>query len=51
MAEKKLSDEEIWKIIEEFESLSPERGSEDYEIENPQRNPAARRAALEKLSR
>lgn len=38
-------------ILNEAESLGPEQGSEDYEIENPQRNPAARRAALEKLSR
>lgn len=38
-------------ILGEAESLGPEQGSEDYEIENPQRNPAARRAALEKLSR
>lgn len=38
-------------ILNEADSLGPEQGSEDYEIENPQRNPAARRAALEKLSR
>lgn len=38
-------------ILGEAESLGPEQGSEDWEIENPQRNPAARRAALEKLSR
>ena len=38
-------------ILGEADSLGPEQGSEDYEIENPQRNPAARRAALEKLSR
>lgn len=37
--------------LSEADSLGPEQGSEDYEIENPQRNPAARRAALEKLSR
>ena len=36
-------------ILGEAESLGPEQGSEDYEIENPQRNPAARRAALESL--
>jgi len=35
--------------LSEAESLGPEQGSEDYEIENPQRNPAARRAALESL--
>lgn len=38
-------------ILGEADDLGPEQGSEDYEIENPQRNPAARRAALEKLSR
>lgn len=38
-------------ILGEAGDLGPEQGSEDYEIENPQRNPAARRAALEKLSR
>lgn len=38
-------------VLNEADSLGPEKGSEDYEIENPQRNPAARRAALEKLSR
>jgi len=38
-------------ILGEADSLGPQQGSEDYEIENPQRNPAARRAALEKLSR
>lgn len=36
-------------ILGETDSLGPERGSEDYEIENPQANPAARRAALESL--
>lgn len=36
-------------ILGEAESLGPEQGSEDYEIENPQRNPAARRAALESM--
>lgn len=36
-------------ILGEADSLGPEQGSEDYEIENPQRNPAARRAALESL--
>lgn len=35
--------------LSEAEALGPEQGSEDYEIENPQRNPAARRAALEKI--
>lgn len=38
-------------ILGEADNLGPEQGSEDWEIENPQRNPAARRAALEKLSR
>jgi len=33
------------------ESLGARKGSEDWIIENPQANPAARRAALEKLSR
>lgn len=36
-------------ILGEADSLGPQQGSEDYEIENPQRNPAARRAALESL--
>ena len=36
-------------ILNEAESLGPESGSEDYEIENPQRNPEARKAALQKL--
>jgi hypothetical protein len=36
-------------ILGEADSLGPEQGSEDYEIENPHRNPAARRAALESL--
>lgn len=36
-------------ILNEAEPLGPEQGSEDYEIENPQRNPAARRAALESM--
>lgn len=36
-------------ILGEADSLGPEQGSEDYEIENPQRNPAARRAALESM--
>lgn len=35
--------------LSEAEALGPEQGSEDWEIENPQRNPAARRAALEKI--
>jgi hypothetical protein len=38
-------------ILGEADSLGPEKDSEDYEIENPQANPAARRAALQKLSR
>ena len=38
-------------ILGEASDLGPEQGSEDWEIENPQRNQAARRAALEKLSR
>jgi hypothetical protein len=38
-------------ILGEADSLGPEKGSEDYAIENPQANPAARRAALQKLSR
>lgn len=38
-------------VLGEAESLGPEQGSEDWEIENPQANPAARRAALEKLRR
>jgi hypothetical protein len=38
-------------ILGEADSLGPEKGMEDYEIENPQANPAARRAALEKLMR
>ena len=36
-------------ILGEADFLGPEKGSEDYEIENPQRNPAARRAALESM--
>lgn len=36
-------------VLGEADSLGPEQGSEDYEIENPQRNPAARRAALESI--
>lgn len=36
-------------ILGEADSLGPEQGSEDWEIENPQKNPAARRAALESL--
>jgi hypothetical protein len=38
-------------ILGEADSLGPEKGSEDYEIENPQRNPEARKAALESLLR
>lgn len=36
-------------ILGEAESLGPEKGSADWEIENPQRNPAARRAALQSI--
>lgn len=36
-------------VLGEAESLGPEQGSEDWEIENPQASPAARRAALQKL--
>lgn len=36
-------------ILGDAADLGPEKGSEDYEIENPQANPAARRAALQKL--
>ena len=36
-------------ILGEADSLGPEQGSEDYEIENPQRNPAARQAALQSI--
>lgn len=36
-------------ILGEADSLGPESGSEDYEIENPQKNPAARKAALQKI--
>jgi len=36
-------------ILSEAESLGPEKGSEDYAIENPQANPAARRKALESI--
>lgn len=36
-------------VLSEADSLGPEKGSEDYEIENPQANPAARKAALKKL--
>jgi hypothetical protein len=38
-------------ILGEADSLGPERGSEDYEIENPQRDPAARRDALKNILR
>ena len=36
-------------ILGESESLGPEKGSEDYSIENPQANPELRRKALESL--
>lgn len=36
-------------ILGEADSLGPEKGSEDWEIENPQANPELRKAALEKL--
>jgi hypothetical protein len=36
-------------ILGEADSLGPEQGMEDYEIENPQANPAARRAALNSI--
>jgi hypothetical protein len=36
-------------ILGEADSLGPEKGSEDYAIENPQRNPELRRKALESL--
>ena len=35
--------------LSEAQSLGPEQGSEDYEIENPQTNPELRKAALQKL--
>lgn len=38
-------------ILNEADSLGPERGSEDYEIENPQATPELRRKALESLLR
>jgi hypothetical protein len=36
-------------ILNEADSLGPEQGSEDWEIENPQQNPELRRQALQKL--
>jgi hypothetical protein len=36
-------------ILSEAEALGPEKGMEDYEIENPQANPELRRKALESL--
>lgn len=36
-------------ILNEAESLGPEKGSEDYEIENPQANPELRRQALQRM--
>jgi hypothetical protein len=36
-------------ILGEADSLGPEKGSEDYAIENPQANPELRRKALESL--
>ena len=38
-------------ILGEADSLGPERGSQDYEIENPQASPELRRKALESLLR
>jgi hypothetical protein len=38
-------------ILGDAESLGPEQGSEDWEIENPQKNPAARRDALRDILR
>lgn len=38
-------------VLSEAESLGPEQGSEDYEIENPQKNPTARRDALRNILR
>jgi len=38
-------------ILGESESLGPEKGSEDYSIENPQASPEIRRKALESLLR
>lgn len=36
-------------ILGEADSLGPEQGSEDWEIENPQRNPELRRKALDSI--
>jgi hypothetical protein len=38
-------------ILSEAEALGPEKGMEDYEIENPQATPELRRKALESLLR
>jgi hypothetical protein len=38
-------------ILSEADNLGPEVGSEDFEIENPQASPEARRAVLEQLKR
>lgn len=36
-------------VLGEASDVGPEKGSEDWDIENPQKNPAARKAALQKL--
>ena len=36
-------------VLSEADSLGPQKGSEDYEIENPQKNPEARKAALKNI--
>jgi hypothetical protein len=36
-------------ILSEAEALGPEKGMEDYEIENPQASPELRKAALQRL--
>jgi hypothetical protein len=36
-------------VLSEADSLGPQKGSEDYEIENPQANPDVRKAALQRL--
>jgi len=38
-------------ILNEAEALGPTKGSADYEIENPQSSPEARRRALERISK
>lgn len=38
-------------VLGEADDLGPERGSEDWQIENPQANPELRRKALESLLR